>query len=121
MNEMVESEHSAAGMSRRLLLGGLLGVTGIAGGAAGAANAGGGFSAGPHGDSDPLPPEAEAANRSMFPGFRQSFVRTRGVVVDGKLAEGAVINTLLGGKGTPLLLIHGHPERYRDIRFHADT
>jgi hypothetical protein len=42
-----------------------------------------------------LPPEAVSANRSMFPGFRQTFVRTRGVMVDGKLAEGAVINTLV--------------------------
>jgi hypothetical protein len=45
----------------------------------------------------------------MFPGFPQTFVRTRGVMVDSKLAEGAVINTLIGGKGPPLL-IHGHPE-----------
>jgi haloacetate dehalogenase len=48
----------------------------------------------------------------MFPGFRQTFVRTRGVMVDGKLTEGAEINTLIGGKGPPLLLIHGHPETH---------
>jgi haloacetate dehalogenase len=48
----------------------------------------------------------------MFPGFRQTFVRTRGVMVDGKLTEGAEINTLIGGKGPPLLLIHGRPETH---------
>jgi haloacetate dehalogenase len=112
-NEVDGIEHDAAGMSRRLLLGaGLLGATIIASGAARAADAGSGFSALHHGANDPLPPEAVSANRSMFPGFRQTFVRTRGVMVDGKLADGAVINTLVGGKGPPLLLIHGHPETH---------
>ena len=55
---------------------------------------------------------AVSVNQSIFPGFRQTFVRTHGVTVDGKLAEGAVINTLIGGKGPPLLLIHGHPETH---------
>jgi hypothetical protein len=41
--------------------------------------------------------EAASANLSMFPDFRQTFVPTHGVVVDGKLAEGAVINTLYQG------------------------
>jgi hypothetical protein len=110
MGEMDGIEHTAAGMSRKLLLGGLLGATVIAGDAARAADAGGALSAEHHGPNNALPPAAISANRSMFPGFRQTFVRTRGVMVDGKLAEGAVINTLIGGKGPPLLLIHGHPE-----------
>jgi pimeloyl-ACP methyl ester carboxylesterase len=113
MNEIDGIEHNALGMSRRLLLGaGLLGATIVAGGAATAADAGGGFSAVHRGANDPLPPAAVSANQSMFPGFRQTFVQTRGVMVDGKLAEGAVINTLIGGKGPPLLLIHGHPETH---------
>jgi haloacetate dehalogenase len=111
MNDMDGIEHNA-GMSRRLLLGaGLLGAPVIAGGAGRAADASGGLSAIHHGANDPLPPAAVSANRSMFPGFRQTFVRTRGVMVDGKLAEGAVINTLIGGKGPPLL-IHEHPETH---------
>jgi haloacetate dehalogenase len=113
MNEMDAIEHNPPSMSRRLLLGAsLLGATVIAGDAARAADAGVEFSAGHHGANDPLPTAAVLANRSMFPGFRQTFVRTRGVMVDGKLAEGAVINTLIGGKGPPLLLIHGHPETH---------
>jgi haloacetate dehalogenase len=113
MNEVDGIEPNAADMSRRLLLGaGLLGATVVAGGAAGAVESSVRFSAVNHGANDPLPPEAVAANRSMFPGFRQTFVRTRCVMVDGKPAEGAVINTLIGGKGPPLLLIHGHPETH---------
>jgi haloacetate dehalogenase len=45
---------------------------------------------------------AALANARFFPGFRQSFLRT----------SGAVINTLVGGSGPPLLLIHGHPETH---------
>ena len=113
MNKIDGIERNEAGMSRRFLLGaGLLGATFIAGGAARAADTGGGFSAVHRGANNPLPPAAVFANRSMFPGFRQTFVRTRGVMVDGKLAEGAVINTLIDGKGPPLLLIHGHPETH---------
>ena len=113
MNDTDGIEHNAAGMSRRLLLGaGLLGATVIAGGAARAADQSGGSSAINHGANDPLPPAAVSVNRSMFPGFRQTFVRTSGVIVDDKFAEGAVINTLIGGKGPPLLLIHGHPETH---------
>jgi len=107
------TEHNATGVSRRLLLGAsLLGATVVAAGAARAADAGGEFAGLQHGANNPLPPTAEAVNQSLFPGFRQSFVTTRGVMVDGKLAEGAVINTLIGGKGPPLLLIHGHPETH---------
>jgi haloacetate dehalogenase len=45
---------------------------------------------------------APAANRHFFPGFRQSFIPTGGVL----------INTLVGGNGPPLLLLHGHPETH---------
>ena len=113
MNDMDGIERNVAGMSRRFLLGaGLVGATVIVGGAAWAADSSSEVSAVNHGANDPLPPAAVSANRTMFPGFRQTFVPTRGVMVDGKLAEGAVINTLIGGKGPPLLLIHGHPETH---------
>ena len=39
---------------------------------------------------------------AMFPGFRRHMVAT----------SGAQINTLVGGSGPPLLLIHGHPETH---------
>jgi hypothetical protein len=39
---------------------------------------------------------------ALFPGFKQSFVKT----------SGATINTLIGGNGPPLLLLHGHPESH---------
>jgi haloacetate dehalogenase len=42
---------------------------------------------------------AQQANATFFPGFKQQFIKT----------SGAVINTLVGGEGPPLLLIHGHP------------
>jgi haloacetate dehalogenase len=42
------------------------------------------------------------ADQYFFPAFRQSFVNT----------SGATINTLIGGKGPPILLIHGHPETH---------
>jgi haloacetate dehalogenase len=112
MNDMDRIEQNAVGMSRRFLLAAGLGATVIAGGAVRAADSSGRSSAVDHGANDPLPSSAVSANRSMFPGFRQTFVRTRGVMVDGKLADGAVINTLIGGKGPPLLLIHGHPETH---------
>ncbi len=52
----------------------------------------------------------------LFPGFRQSFIDTPGTTfqVSGQTVEtaGATINTLVGGEGPPLLLIHGHPETH---------
>jgi haloacetate dehalogenase len=48
----------------------------------------------------------------MFPGFRRIFVRTRGVMVDGKLAEGAVINRVIGGRGPPCRRSTDPPETH---------
>jgi haloacetate dehalogenase len=42
---------------------------------------------------------AQQANATLFPGFKQQFIKT----------SGAVINSLVGGEGEPLLLLHGHP------------
>ncbi len=42
------------------------------------------------------------ANQLLFPDFKQLFVQT----------GGEVINTLVGGSGPPLLLLHGHPETH---------
>src|ERR1700761_4061263 len=113
MIDTVGNERDASGITRRFLLrASSLGATVLAGDAAGAADSSNGFAAVDHGANDPLPPAAVSVNRMMFPGFRQTFVPTSGVMVDGKRAEGAVINTLIGGKGPPLLLIHGHPETH---------
>ena len=46
----------------------------------------------------PTPPSPETDQR-FFPGFTREAVQT----------SGATINVLRGGKGAPLLLIHGHP------------
>jgi haloacetate dehalogenase len=42
---------------------------------------------------------AQRANATLVPGVNQQFVKT----------SGAVINTLVGGEGPPLLFLHGHP------------
>lgn len=41
-----------------------------------------------------------ALTEKMFPGFKRSMIQT----------SGAVINTLVGGQGPALLLLHGHPQ-----------
>lgn len=58
------------------------------------------------------PASAVALNAKFLPGFEQRFIRTEGVQVDGLMAEGAIINTLVGGSGPPLMLIHGYPENH---------
>ena len=59
-----------------------------------------------------LPGSAVALNEQYLPGFQQRFIRTEGIHVEGIPAEGAVINTLVGGSGPPLMLIHGYPENH---------
>ena len=51
--------------------------------------------------ASPAPPSPETDQR-FFPGFVRESVPT----------SGATINVLRGGKGAPLLLIHGHPETH---------
>ena len=65
-----------------------------------------------HGANDPLPIGAVQTTALLFPGFRQNFIKTQGVEVNGEMASGATINVLVGGKGPPLLLVHGHPETH---------
>lgn len=60
----------------------------------------------------PQPDSAIALDKKLFPGFEQRFIQTDGVQVDGTMAEGATINTLVGGSGPPLMLIHGYPENH---------
>ena len=52
------------------------------------------------------------ANAHLFPGFRQSFVQTPDTAINGTTVPGVLINTLVGGSGPPLLLLHGHPETH---------
>ncbi len=51
--------------------------------------------------SDTLPKEALPA-LALFPGFQQKMIQT----------SGTEINTLVGGSGPPVLLLHGHPESH---------
>jgi len=44
----------------------------------------------------------QVANKIFFPKFTQKLIRT----------SGTVINTLIGGGGPPLLLLHGYPETH---------
>ena len=55
---------------------------------------------------------APGLDDKLFPGFRRESVTTLGVDVEGRRAEGAVIDTFVGGSGAPLLLIHGFPEKH---------
>ncbi|WMT43285.1 alpha/beta hydrolase [Paenibacillus sp. D2_2] len=61
----------------------------------------GAFSAAVKASNQSAAPALEA-NLKFFPGFRQQYIRT----------SGAIINTLVGGSGPPLLLLHGHPETH---------
>ena len=62
--------------------------------------------------NDPLPSEALRVDALLSPGFHHSFVETQGVAVNCAMASGATIDVLVGGKGPPLLLLHGHPETH---------
>ena len=108
------ADRGRAGVNRRALIGtGLIATTILTSGAtAMAQTAEPNHGAPNYGANDPLPEAAVETDALLFPGFKQRFIQTEGVEVQGKKASGATINTLVGGKGPPLLLIHGHPETH---------
>ena len=103
------SYRERVGLSRRALFATGAAMTTVA---ASANQAAAQFSDLNHGANDPLPVDAVQTDALLFPGFRQSFIKTEGVDVNGRMASAATINVLVGGKGPPLLLIHGHPETH---------
>ena len=52
--------------------------------------------------AEQIPDQVERGHADFFPGFRQFKTKT----------SGAVINALMGGKGRPLLLLHGYPQTH---------
>src|SRR5437879_12818546 len=46
--------------------------------------------------------EAQAADAPLFPGFKTAKIKT----------SGATINLVSGGKGSPVLLMHGYPQTH---------
>src|SRR3989442_11242973 len=46
--------------------------------------------------------EAQAADAPLFPGFKTAKIKT----------SGATLNLVSGGKGSPVLLMHGYPETH---------
>lgn len=106
---MPGSEQDAAsdGLSRRALVGAALALGILPARAEGVVDEVAGATA-----PGILPDAVKALNDRLFPGFRQQFIQTDGIQVEGHAAEGTTINTLVGGKGPPLMLIHGHPENH---------
>ncbi|MBC7953011.1 MAG: alpha/beta hydrolase [Rhodospirillaceae bacterium] len=70
------------------------------GGALAALALGGGRSAGAASCEEPKAAPTASAVDKLFPGFKQRVIQ----------ANGQSINTLVGGNGPPLLLMHGHPQ-----------
>src|SRR5437773_5789965 len=52
--------------------------------------------------AEQIPDQVERGHADFFPGFRQFKTKT----------SGAVINAVMGGKGRPLLLLHGYPQTH---------
>ena len=46
--------------------------------------------------------EAQAADAPLFPGFKSAKIKT----------SGATLNLVSGGKGSPVLLMHGYPQTH---------